>query len=103
MKAIRYCGQLKIELRLQDDNSYYAKLFDGGKVLVELDGLNLSPHKQRTIAADSSEAFYLMAAAAISFATYDNPDVADEIYALCDMDDRGEPIITLRKQPAHRR
>lgn len=98
MKAYRYCGLLKVVMYLQPDFSYNATLHGSdGKTLCALQGLNLSPHKQRTIAADSSEAFYRIAAAAISFAAHDNPELSDEIYGLCSLDDRGEPIITLRK------
>lgn len=97
MKAIRYCGNLKITLYLQPDHSYNATLHNGSQTLCGLQGLNLSPHKQATIAADSSEAFYRMAAAAVSFASHDNPELSDEIYGLCSLDARGEPIITLRK------
>lgn len=96
-QATRYSGQLKIVLALRPDNSYGASLYDGRKKLCQLEGLNLSPHKQRTIAADSSEAYARIAASAISFAAHDNPSISDALYSLALTDDRGEFIISNRK------
>jgi len=96
-QATRYSGSLKIIVKLRPDHSYGAELFDGSKRLCALEGLNLSPHKQRTISADSSEAYSRIAASAISFAAHDNPSISDTLYSLAMTDERGEFIISNRK------
>jgi len=96
-KATRYCGSLRIVIQLQDDFSYKAVLY-GPRMLCGLEGLNLSPFKQSKIAADSKEAFSLIAASAISFASHDNPQISDEIYSLCDIKSNGEPVISTKRR-----
>ncbi len=87
--AIRYCGNVRITVKLNDDYTYSATL--GGK---RLDGLRMSPFDAARLSADCSEAFDRIAGAACAFATYDD----DSLYDLgMDSTDNGSFLISRRK------
>lgn len=96
-RATRYSGSLRIVVELQADYSYNATLY-GTRMLCALQGLNLSPYKRARIAADSSEAFSLIAGSSVSFAMNDNPEISDEIFSLANFNDRGEVIISTKRK-----
>lgn len=90
--ATRYCGTLKLSIRLQSDDSYNVRIteMNDDARFAPCNGVRLSPHMQARVASDSREAYDAIARAAISFAGNDD----DAIYNFAFTDpDSGEAVV----------
>lgn len=99
MQRTRYCGDLKIVVRLHNDLTSYTASFPGTD-LPKLEGIRRSPHDETTIACDAPRAFDRVAQSAISFLENEletNPGKCTSDTSGCESTEQGDAIIRRRK------
>jgi hypothetical protein len=83
--ATRYCGTLKLSIRLQADDSYNVRIteLNDDARFAPCNGVRLSPHMQARVASDSAAAYDAIARAAVSFAGNEDDAIYNFVEADC--------------------
>jgi len=83
--ATRYCGTLKLTIRLQADDSYNVRIteLNDDARFAPCNGVRLSPHMQASVAGDSVAAYDAIARAAVSFAGNEDDAIYNFVEADC--------------------